>query len=231
MSGSDSVRPDLRTPPTAEEIAELRSIAEAATPGPWKQTPNTAAGQVWVEARPAGADVHDFAPIFSVRTQPEFAQRERDARFVATFNPALVLQLLDALAVAAHLLPSATPPSDWVWRYERYDDEQLRGAAASIRVYFPDVADVVERIVDEAIARGASATPPSTDELKAQNERLRSALAHIGADMHNTSTRPCTTCSYVTKMRGIDFGCVVFAKEQQAKRAAVGDTSHTPKEA
>lgn len=81
------------------EHTDLRRLAEAATPGPWSNTPNTSAGQVWVEVpKPKQGLFRNrgvLEPIFHVRTDAEYAQRARDAAFIAAANPRVVLSLLE----------------------------------------------------------------------------------------------------------------------------------------
>lgn len=79
------------------DLAAVKARAAAATEGPWRQEPNTAAGRVWVQmSRHYGHA--DLEPLFSVRSRQsgkraEFEQREADAEFIAharTDVPALV---------------------------------------------------------------------------------------------------------------------------------------------
>jgi hypothetical protein len=93
--------------PTAEkdalDISALRAIAEAATQGEWVNEPDTMAGRVWVKSR-AWWGRMDMEPLFDVRNEKEYAQRAKDALHVCTFDPPMVLDLLDRLAavVAIH---------------------------------------------------------------------------------------------------------------------------------
>lgn len=65
--------------------------------------------------------------------------------------------------------------------------------------------------------------PELLAELTQENQRLRKrverligALTEVSQDMHNTSTRPCGTCSQVTAILGEEFGCLRMAAETQA---------------
>lgn len=87
------------TPPdpglTLEKRAELRRLAEAATPGEWRAGVN--------DTDCVFGDVNNpalMAPYFGrvlLRTNRHFPAFEADARFVGAANPATVLSLLDAL--------------------------------------------------------------------------------------------------------------------------------------
>jgi hypothetical protein len=66
----------------------LRKLADEATPGPWFNEPNTAAGRVWIRAGNMDAE-----PLFNFRShasdfteeqkRKKYAQREKDARLAA----------------------------------------------------------------------------------------------------------------------------------------------------
>lgn len=71
-------------------LDELEALARAATPGPWVAEPKTAAGNVWVQRKPTqhGA-LKDCEPLFSVRDEQSYKQREADARFIAAAREAV----------------------------------------------------------------------------------------------------------------------------------------------
>lgn len=81
---------------------------EQATPGQWRNEPDTHAGRVWVKVpkererkrfkwpNTSGSPV-DLEPIFRVRTSDNYAQREADAAHVARMSPAFTLTLIDQL--------------------------------------------------------------------------------------------------------------------------------------
>jgi hypothetical protein len=89
----------------AATLNEWREIGQAATKGPWRAEPNTAAGRVWVQLE-RHRDRADREPLFNFRSLREpvdeaernrqFAQREADAVFIATARNAMPL-LLSAL--------------------------------------------------------------------------------------------------------------------------------------
>lgn len=95
---------------TTLDLAVLRTIAEAATPGPW-YTPYGAEGQVWYGA--SEAEVRrvcvglDHGTVTEAEGEEVFEQthslaygdieHQRDADFIATFDPTTVLALLDRL--------------------------------------------------------------------------------------------------------------------------------------
>ena len=85
--------PDL----TPEKLAELRRLAEAATPGPWEAfgAVDGRRGERWLGV------TTDMRAIESARAGDVFAAQNctrQDALFIAAANPATVLALLDAAA-------------------------------------------------------------------------------------------------------------------------------------
>ena len=84
---------------TAEQIAKLRGLAKAATPGPWKWWKSE--GVQWNDPVSCGYDSR-----YGRRTEPYFAtgpqasspeQTAADAAFIAAANPIVVSELLDQL--------------------------------------------------------------------------------------------------------------------------------------
>ena len=85
--------PDL----TPEKLAELRRLAEAATPGPWEAfgAVDGRRGERWLGV------TTDMRATESARAGDVFAAQDctrQDALFIAAANPAAVLGLLDRLA-------------------------------------------------------------------------------------------------------------------------------------
>ena len=74
---------------TPETIAELRRVAEAATPGPWRTEYLMGAGNDLLTAIIAGRATPDDLRVIGSTLA------ERDGKFVAAVNPAAVLALLD----------------------------------------------------------------------------------------------------------------------------------------
>ncbi len=90
--------------PVAAALDKIRERAKAATPGPWRNEPNTGAGRVWVQISRHRGD-RDCEPLFNVRSPgrnpstEEYQQRAADAGFIAharTDVPRL-LAVVDAL--------------------------------------------------------------------------------------------------------------------------------------
>lgn len=82
---------------TPETLAELRRLAEAATPGPWEAfgAVDGRRGERWLGV------TTDMRAIESARAGDVFAAQNctrQDALFIAAANPAAVLALLDAAA-------------------------------------------------------------------------------------------------------------------------------------
>ena len=80
--------PDL----TPEKLAELRRLAEAATPGPWRTEYLMGAGNDLLTAIIAGRATPDDLRVIGSTLA------ERDGQFIAAANPSVVLALLDAAA-------------------------------------------------------------------------------------------------------------------------------------
>lgn len=69
------------------QLTKLRKIAEAATPGPWKED---YCGDIWSIKVPAPIHPRIGTTSFYVEDHP-------DARFIAAFNPKVCLAILDRL--------------------------------------------------------------------------------------------------------------------------------------
>ena len=83
---------DAETVPARHEtpdVAELRRLAEAATPGPWEWDDN--------HARPGLRHGRSFGGVL-FRCGALYGPDAADAAFIAAANPAVVLALLDRLA-------------------------------------------------------------------------------------------------------------------------------------
>lgn len=76
-----------------ERLAELRRIAEAATPGPWTLDA-LGMGVVGSVETPDGIVV---AQVQRMSGDTDGTQREGNARYIATFDPQTVLSLLDEI--------------------------------------------------------------------------------------------------------------------------------------
>ena len=82
------------------DLDAIKARAEAATPGPWRQEPDTFAGRVWVQRCAGGrwfnSKQADCEPLFAVRGGDAYKQREADAGFIAharTDVPELVAEV------------------------------------------------------------------------------------------------------------------------------------------
>ena len=103
------------------DVAELRRLAEAATPGPWEAfgAVDGRRGERWLGV------TTDMRAIESARAGDVFAAQNctrQDALFIAAANPAVVLALLDAAAERDALavkvervraLPAKHPAGGW----------------------------------------------------------------------------------------------------------------------
>ena len=89
------------------DMAELRRLAEAATPGPWRTEYLMGAGNDLLTAIVAGRATPDDLRVIGSTLA------ERDGKFVAAANPSVVLALLDELdALTARLADSDAPHPD-----------------------------------------------------------------------------------------------------------------------
>lgn len=94
------------------DIKALREIAEKATPGEWNVQERKDGGE-YGEYMAYGIDgiasVNWYSDSDMAHTALE-PMEEEDARFIATFNPARVLALLDRLETAEQALAEAESP-------------------------------------------------------------------------------------------------------------------------
>ena len=133
---------DTETVPARHEtpdLAELRRLAEAATPGPWEAfgAVDGRRGERWLGV------TTDMRAIESARAGDVFAAQNctrQDALFIAAANPATVLALLDAAAerdrlagaverVRALATEWATQPND----YDEDTEQQIEDGGAILR--------------------------------------------------------------------------------------------------
>lgn len=80
-----------------QAAALMRERAEAASPSPWFTEPNTMAGRVWVAMTRTWWPKADAEPIFQVRHEENYKQREHDAAHIASWHPTVVLAVADWL--------------------------------------------------------------------------------------------------------------------------------------
>ena len=82
-----------------DQDKELRRLAEAATPGPWKIAP--AGTKAYEREDPYPFDMIQVAPARFVRTEGRSEnEANSNAAFIAAANPATILSLLDRLEAA-----------------------------------------------------------------------------------------------------------------------------------
>ena len=121
------------------DLDVIEARAEAATPGPWRNEPDTGAGRVWVQ-RGYFRDEADCEPLFSLRGKEAYEQRSADADFIArarTDIPALVAELRAAREVVEAAKKLETDiESDLDWLHEN-----LIAALAAYRT----VVDALEK--------------------------------------------------------------------------------------
>jgi hypothetical protein len=107
-------------PIQSAELAELRKLAEAATPGPWAQK-NKKIPYVWGTDNERGYQIHsmpigDAAADFHPDTRATWL---KDAAYIAAANPAVILRLLAAPASPAAAPKQASseprPSDDELW--------------------------------------------------------------------------------------------------------------------
>ena len=136
------------------DVAELRRLAEAATPGPWEAfgAVDGRRGERWLGV------TTDMRAIESARAGDVFAAQNctrQDALFIAAANPAVVLGLLDRLAHMTEARDNA-----------RAEVERLTAMVEAVREY--------------AAARQANIDHgPLLSARKAAHDALLAALARL----------------------------------------------------
>jgi hypothetical protein len=132
----------MTTPPlvggslTPSDVEALRKVAEEATPGPWRVSDfeRLSGGD---NRALMGADNYMIGYI-SGRSEPE---HDRDAAFIATFNPSRVLALLLELEAVKEQLKEA---GTYTEAHERLDDlarERIAAAEAALSTLKREVVD------------------------------------------------------------------------------------------
>ena len=106
------------------DVAELRRLAEAATPGPWEAfgAVDGRRGERWLGV------TTDMRATESAREGDVFSAQDctrQDALFIAAANPAAVLSLLDHLTSAARAWDEG---GDFVTRHPGMSAEYVRAA-------------------------------------------------------------------------------------------------------
>ena len=136
------------------DVAELRRLAEAATPGPWEAfgAVDGRRGERWLGV------TTDMRATESARAGDVFAAQDctrQDALFIAAANPAAVLGLLDHLA-------------------------HMREARDNARAEVKRVTALVEAVREYAAARQANIDHgPLLSARKAAHDALLAALARL----------------------------------------------------
>lgn len=93
------------------DLAELRAIAEKATPGPWEHDPNGTHGK-YIRTRPGADGQYQIIGALDYAHDPL-----PNADFVAAFSPAVALALVAVAEAAARLraeFPSPRDPSAYL---------------------------------------------------------------------------------------------------------------------
>ena len=141
-------------PDLTPDLAELRRLAESATPGPWEAfgAVDGRRGERWLGV------TTDMRAIESARAGDVFAAQNctrQDALFIAAANPAVVLGLLDHLA-------------------------HMREARDNARAEVERLTAVVEAVREYAAARQANIDHgPLLSARKAAHDALLAALARL----------------------------------------------------
>lgn len=95
------------TQPITSKLAQLKEIAEMATPGPWKRGSDYTASIM----APDGEMVTDTLCAYK-RRSPTSKTTNADAEYIAAFNPATALALIEALSTAVEALNEVIRASD-----------------------------------------------------------------------------------------------------------------------
>lgn len=141
---------------THSELDQLRALARAATPGPWRVE---AQGHAWQEV--ARVNNLEVAPPASV----ELAHCATDAAYIAAVSPDVVLGLIDEVLTSRRRIGALTTLTD--------------AQTARLQSYMNDGAKRAEAINTLASEREANAL--LTDEI----ERLRADRDDVRAELTN----------------------------------------------
>lgn len=164
---------------TPEEIAELRRLAEAGTPGPWAAEPW---GDTDRDVVTKASDHHVIAELAG------YPRKARDAALIVAMRNKLagMLDEIERLRQALSSIevygsdtlsgPVGNQPDDRKWQREAVIEMTLRARNGGRR---PEMTDIVARVLRE------------------ENERLKTTLRAIGVCMSCVGGRimePCTDC-------------------------------------
>ena len=118
---------------------ELERLARAATAGPW--TAGSDKGSCWVESSQAGQTV----ALWDDNISPPTAAEVADARFIAAFNPATALALLERVrkAEAALLCEHGAEREYCAASHNAAVDEAKRSADGSVALLARQVVDTL----------------------------------------------------------------------------------------
>lgn len=113
-------------------LEELKAIAEAATPGPWFVHEDAVYSGTPTKKQPGllvGFD-REICRIDDLDVTKK--QMRREAKFIATFNPALIAKLLAVAEAAQVVSPWLIPGMDWTDNLSKPHRDALRKALAAL---------------------------------------------------------------------------------------------------
>lgn len=139
------------------DIKELRRLAEAATPGPWRYRED--------DDEHAAAVAHEHGWVDAIL--PSGEQENKDAEYIASANPSAILSLLDHIeqqeAEIARLRKDAGNPEAYL--HECVIDERINYGLSflpGVSAVFPDECDEFKVKVTPLYPRTSSSIVPDT---------------------------------------------------------------------
>lgn len=176
------------------DIAELRKVAEAATPGPWKTHAIDDTSIVSAD----GEDVATTCDTSIVERSGayNYERMEADAAYIAAASPDVILGLLDRLEAAERALPTLP--------------EALVRAAQAVLASWDERGQERERFVSasESVTRHAYWSPVASLVSSDAMSGLRAALS--APVIEHDGWRPIDTCPFRTP---VDLWCIYGGEE------------------
>lgn len=137
------------------DIAKLRSLAEAATPGPWHWHSDPVKGD------PLNRSRYEVVATGRTITRTYYSgdMAERESAYIAAANPAAVLELIEAIerrgaTIAAMSTEMAELRADAVWYRWIEDNASTQGGGQGFTIFVPVDHEDMGCGIDAAMAAG-----------------------------------------------------------------------------
>jgi hypothetical protein len=146
--------------PAPTDLAKLRELAKAATPGPWAHVrrghpdAHPDLQSAFVEGPPNRLDQSWTSNVCQAHNAPTLGHHHNDAAFIAAANPAAITALLDRLERAESALR---------WVDDRLDLERRSRFIETNEMWYRAELDVIARKVSSALE------PEESSALKSEN--------------------------------------------------------------